>query len=181
MKKAFLALMTVMWLAAFVYADEPDLSNARKKEIVYAMYADYKKEFPGVVDVEPSQAMQLLEEDRVVFIDTRKPAEMDVSQLPTAVSKDRFLADIDRYRGKILIGYCTISYRSGIFAREMAERGIQIRNLKGGILAWTLEGGTVYHDGTPVQRIHVYGDQWDYAPRGYEAVKFSLWEQLFEG
>jgi len=179
MSKAAVALSMIVLLAAPADADESILSEARKKETVYAMYAQYKKDFPTVADIAPPKAMQLLEENRIVFVDTRKPAEMQVSQLPQAVSRETFLADTDRYRNKMVVGYCTISYRSGVFAREMAEQGIKIHNLQGGILAWTLEGGTVYHDGKPVKRIHVYGDRWDYAPAGYETVKFSLWNQLF--
>jgi len=172
-------LMSILLPAASVQAGETQPSDARKKKAVYALYAEYKKDFPAVSDIDPLNAMQLLERDAVIFVDTRKPAEMEVSQLPRAVSKETFLADIDRYRGQTIVGYCTISYRSGVFAREMADRGVEILNLKGGILAWTLEGGTVYHDGKPVKRIHVYGHRWDYAPAGYESVRFNLWNQLF--
>ena len=49
-----------------------------------------------------------------------------------------------------------------------------------GILAWLLEGGPVYDEsGQEVKRVHVYGDKWDFAPTGYESVKFSLWQQVF--
>ena len=63
----------------------------------------------------------------------------------------------------------------------MADKGITVINLRGGILAWLLEGGTVYdQEGHPTKRVHVYGDRWEYAPVGYEIVKFSLWERLFD-
>jgi sodium/bile acid cotransporter 7 len=179
MKSAIVAtLVTLMAASAAALADR-ELSDVRKKEIVYAMYADYKSDFPEVPDIEPQEAMRLMKNSPVVFVDTRKPAEMAVSMLPEAVSKEAFLSDIEAYRDRIIVGYCTISYRSGIFAREMAAKGVEIRNLRGGILAWTLEGGTVYDDGKPVKRIHVYGDKWDYAPRGYETVKFSIWDRMF--
>jgi sodium/bile acid cotransporter 7 len=62
----------------------------------------------------------------------------------------------------------------------MDEKGISVRNLEGGILAWTLEGGKVYDEnGEETNRIHVYGKKWNYAPADYEAVMFSLWEQMF--
>jgi predicted sulfurtransferase len=156
------------------------LSDAQKKEVVYAMYADYKKDFPAVMDISPQQAMDLLKKDEVVFIDTRKPAEMKVSMLPHAITQNEFLRHPEKYAGKTVVGYCTISYRSGVFAREMDEKGISVRNLEGGILAWTLEGGKVYDEnGKETNRIHVYGKKWDYAPAGYKAVMFSLWEQMF--
>ena len=156
------------------------LSDEQKKELVYAMYADYKKDFPAVTDISPQQAMELLKKDEVVFIDTRKPAEMKVSMLPNAITQKEFLSHPEKYAGKTVVGYCTVSYRSGVFAREMEEKGISVRNLEGGILAWTLEGGKVYDEnGKETNRIHVYGKKWDYAPAGYKAVMFSLWEQMF--
>jgi rhodanese-related sulfurtransferase len=156
------------------------LTDAEKKEIVYAMYAGYKSDFPAVGDVSPQQAMALLKKDEVVFVDTRKPAEMKVSMLPHAVTQDDFLSDLEKHAGKTVVAYCTISYRSGLFAREMDAKGIAVRNLEGGILAWTLEGGRVYaENGAETNRVHVYGKKWDYASSGYEAVRFSLWEQLF--
>lgn len=155
-------------------------SDAAKKETVYQMYTEYQKDFPDVADISPQQAVSLQEQDAVVFIDIRKPDEMAVSTLPGAVTKDEFLRNRDRYTGKTAVAYCTISYRSGVFAKDMATAGIDIVNLRGGILAWTLEGGAVYDDqGRPTRRVHVYGDKWDYPPEGWESVKFSRWEQLF--
>jgi sodium/bile acid cotransporter 7 len=159
---------------------DTEMSDAKKKEAVYGMYAEYKKDFPAVRDISPKQAMEWLRREKAVFVDTREPAEMAVSMLPGAVSKQDFLNHPDQYKDKTAVGYCTISYRSGLFAREMARQGVAIVNLQGGILAWILEGGRVYDEsGKAVKRVHVYGDKWDYAPAGYETVKFSLWEQIF--
>jgi sodium/bile acid cotransporter 7 len=144
------------------------------------MYAGYKKDFPAVKDISPQQAVDLLKKDEVVFIDTRKPAEMKVSMLPHAITQNEFLSHPEKYAGKTVVGYCTVSYRSGVFAREMDAKGIPVRNLEGGILAWTLEGGKVYDEnGKETNRIHVYGKKWNYAPAGYKTVMFSLWEQMF--
>ena len=172
-------LMAVLCLVDVVLGDG-EMPDAKKKDTVYRMYTDYKKEFPQVRDISPQQAMELLNEETVVFVDTRKPSEMAVSKLPGAVSDRDFLNHIDRYRDKTIVSYCTISYRSGLFAREMAGRGITVINLQGGILAWILEKGKVYDKGgNPVKRVHVFGDKWDYAPDGYESFKFSLGEQIF--
>ena len=52
--------------------------------------------------------------------------------------------------------------------------------LQAGILAWLLEGGKVYDQrGDETKRVHVYGEKWDYAPAGYETVKFSPLERIF--
>jgi sodium/bile acid cotransporter 7 len=162
-------------------AAEPGLSDAQKLQTVYRMYyQEYKAEFQTVRDVVPQEAMEWLARGQVVFVDTRKPAERQVSMLPASVSKAQFLQSPQMYTDKKVVGYCTISYRSGLFAKEMAEKGVTVYNLAGGILAWTLEGGKIYDpSGNETRRLHVYGDKWDYAPEGFETVKFSLWEQLF--
>ena len=156
-----------------------EMSDEKKKEVVYRLYSGYKKDFPAVEDISPQQAMELWKQEKVVFVDTRKSAEMAVSMLPAAVSESDFLNHPDQYKGKTIVAYCTISYRSGVFAREMAKQGITITNLQAGILAWTLEGGKVYNEsGQEVRRIHVYGDKWDYVPDGYESVKFGMWDKI---
>jgi sodium/bile acid cotransporter 7 len=163
------------------FADEKKAGNTKNKEIVYRLYAGYKKkDFPRVSDMPPHRAMELLNRGVVVFIDTRTPAEMAVSMLPHAVSKDAFLKHPNRYRGRTLVAYCTVGYRSGIFADEMARRKTTILNLSGGILSWILEGGKVYDPaGKETKRIHVYDDRWDYVPAGFTSVRFGWFEKMF--
>jgi sodium/bile acid cotransporter 7 len=156
------------------------LTDTRKLQIVYDMYANYRKDFSTVDEISPREASGLLKSDqKVVFVDTRQPEERAVSMLPHAISKQTFLNSRDQYDGYTIIGYCTISYRSGLFARDMSREGVVIYNLKGGILAWTLEGGKVYDTGGVTQRIHVYDKRWDYAPAGYETITFTFWQRLF--
>lgn len=159
---------------------EAALSDREKRQVVYKMYTDGKKDFPAVKDLSPQQAMDLLDQGRLVFVDTRKPAEMKVSMLPGAITKEKYLMEPGRYDDRTVVVYCTISYRSGVFARKMQEKGFTVYNLKGGMLAWTLEGGSVFDpDGRKTKQLHVFGKRWNYAPDGYRTVMFSLWEQLF--
>ena len=58
-------------------ADE--LTDQEKKEIVYRMYADYKKEFPNVKDISPQKAMHLHGQGKIVFVDTRELQQMRIS------------------------------------------------------------------------------------------------------
>ncbi len=154
------------------------MTDEAKKAAVYGMYAEYRREFPTVQDVAPLAAMRLFEEGAAVFVDTRLPAEMAVSMLPGAVSQAAFLENPERYRGRTVIAYCTISYRSGLLAARLAERGLTVTNLQGGLLAWVLEGGRVYDAAGETRRIHVYGQKWNYPPAGYEAVLFGFLDRL---
>lgn len=169
-------------IALFVFqatAAGQELSDDRKKEIVYGMYDRYKKDFPDVADISPRDAMALMEAGRVVFVDVREPAEMEVSMLPGAISRAEFYKDPSRHSGKTIVAYCTISYRSGIWVRDSTTRKIPLHNLTGGILAWVLEGGKVYDKSGETRRIHVYGKEWSYPPRGYEAVRYGFFERFF--
>ena len=168
-------LTAILFLAGFARGDR-EMSDAEKRETVYRMYAGYKKDFPNVQDLSPQVAMKLLNQDKLVFVDTRKPEEMAVSMLPGAVSRQHFMNHINQYKDKTVVVYCTISYRSGVFARDLAKEGVAVLNLQAGILAWLLEGGRVYDQShKEVKRVHVYGSKWDYAPAAYDTVKFSLW------
>lgn len=136
------------------------------------MYSDYKKRsFPGVIDVEPRLAMDLAKRGSVVFVDVRTPEEQRVSMIPGAVTDAHFVENVEKYKDDIIIGYCTISYRSGKLARKLREeRGITMYNLRGGLLAWTHDGGKVVDQKGETKRIHVYGRKWNLSPTGFQAV-----------
>lgn len=157
-----------------------ELTDPQKLQRVYAMYEEYKEEFPQVRDISVTEAMQMIERGRkVVFVDTRSSEEMAVSMLPGAITKEDFLlADSTHYDDAVVIGYCTISYRSGLFAGDLAEQGRDISNLRGGMLAWVLEGGRVYDQDGVTKRIHTYGSEWEYGPRGYETIEFPFWKRI---
>jgi sodium/bile acid cotransporter 7 len=170
--------MLAVWAACGPARGQGTMTDAAKKAIVYGMYADYRREFPGVQEVAPAEAMRLLEKGRALFVDTRRPEEMAVSMLPGAVSQAQFLANPEPYRDRTVIVYCTISYRSGLLAARLADQGIPVSNLQGGLLAWVLEGGRVYDGAKETRRIHVYGPKWNYPPAGYTSVTFGLWDRL---
>lgn len=161
-------------------ADDSELTEHEKMQLVDSRYETYRKDFPGIAEIEVFRGRKLLAEgEKVIFIDTRRPEERAVSTLPGAMSKEAYLASRDTYHDHLKIAYCTIGYRSGMFSRDMARAGDTIYNLRGGILAWTLAGGVVYGEGKPVKRLHVFAERWNYAPRGYETETFSLFRQLF--
>ena len=147
-----------------------DMSDAEKRAKIEAMYKNYKKDFPDVQDIGPAEAMRLLQEGKALFIDVREEKEQQVSMLPGAVTEKQFLENPGQYRGRTLIAYCTISYRSGKLAARLKKEGIPILNLRGGLLAWVHDGGRVYDSSGETRRIHVYGRKWNLGPDDYEAV-----------
>lgn len=112
-----------------------------------------------------------------ILIDVREDAEIAVSRIDGALSPTEFSV---RYRvggppkSKTLVTYCTIGYRSGKFAEQLATHGLTVRNLEGGILGWVQNGGQVVRrmpDGSlqPVTEVHVYDKEWNLLPPGYQA------------
>lgn len=163
------ALLVVLVASPLPCIAQP-LSDAQKSQRVTAMYADYREDFPGIEEIEAADAMALLGDPDVVFVDVREPEEQAVSTIPGAVTGRVFLADPERYRGQRIIGYCTISYRSGKLAARLDRKGITLVNLKGGLLAWVHAGGPLARGSRPVQEMHVYGRKWDLAPQAIETV-----------
>ncbi len=147
------------------------LSDAEKRERIEFLYKDYKTEsFPNVKDVHATELAMWLKDGRAVVVDVREPKERAVSTLPGAITREEFERRREEFKDKYVAAYCTIGYRSGLFAKEMAEEGINVFNLNGSVLAWAHSGEPfVDADGNETNRVHVYGRQWNLLPEGYEA------------
>jgi len=172
-KKAATLIFAVVLLGillAGLAATTEALTDEEKRREVETMYENYKQDFPEVSDVSAEEALALTGKSMPVFVDVRDPAEQAVSMLPGAITEEEFLKNPEAFRDRTVIGYCTISYRSGKLAQKLQKKGIQMLNLRGGILAWLYAGGKIYRDGMPTNQVHVYGKTWNLAPSGYEAV-----------
>jgi sodium/bile acid cotransporter 7 len=173
-------LLTVLGIAAMVLAlaggigfpvwAEEAMSDDAKRAAIEAMYRNYKKEFADVQDISPAEAMALYNAGRAVFVDVREAKEQEVSMLPGAVTEKGFIDHPERFSEKVVIGYCTISYRSGKLAQRLKARGLDMLNLEGGLLAWVHAGGKVFDRSGETRRIHVYGRKWNLGPKDYEAI-----------
>ncbi|MHC1789339.1 rhodanese-like domain-containing protein [Solidesulfovibrio sp.] len=164
-------LLTVALLLALAACRQPPADDAARQQRVAALYADYQPKFPEAPEIAPAQALERWRAGTLVLIDARSPEEQAVSRLPGAMTETAFLADPARYAGKTAVAYCTIGYRSGLLAQSLAQQGIPVANLAGGLLAWLHAGGTLVDaEGRPTRRVHVYGRTWDLAPLAYEAV-----------
>ena len=151
-------------------ATQPTDDDARRQRID-ELYAGYRSSFPDVPEVTASELAVLLEDDEVVLVDVREANERAVSTIPGALTREQFKARGETLRGRRVVTYCTIGYRSGLFAEELRGRGFDAWNLAGSILSWTHAGRPLVDDqGGLTHRVHVYGRKWDLAAEGYEAV-----------
>jgi sodium/bile acid cotransporter 7 len=163
-------------LPGLLYADPSKLPQ--RHSAVLAMYAEYRQDFLEVPDMAAAEAMRLQGEGKLQFIDVREPEEIQTATLPGAIDKETFLRNKTAFGTKTLVAFCTIGYRSGVFAQEMAKTGLMVTNLAGGILAWVSEGGKVYDRKGETRNLHVYGPKWDLAPADFTTRKFNLVKRL---
>lgn len=147
------------------------VQDTAKKIKVSLLYLYYRKSlFPSVSDLSVNELLDLKKEKALVIVDVREPEEQAVSFIPGAITKGDFERNVGIHAGSIVVTYCTIGGRSGVYVGELQRRKIKAFNLKGGILLWVHEKQVVHDGDGPTYRLHVYGKQWNLAPHLYETV-----------
>lgn len=105
-----------------------------------------------------------------VVVDVRSDAEVNVSIIPGAITKKQYEANLKDFQGRTVIPYCTVGGRSGAYAKQLAAKGVKVKNYKGSILKWVdAELPLVTLDGKPTNRVHTYSDRYK-IPSKYEQV-----------
>ncbi|AGW13589.1 rhodanese-like domain-containing protein [Megalodesulfovibrio gigas] len=168
-----IALLAAWWLLCWTLPATAAGDDAARRAQVLAMFEQYKAEaFADTQDIHPEAVLGLLQRGvPVVLVDSRDAKEQAVSMLPGAVTEAQFLAQPELHHDAIVVAYCTIGYRSGVFARKMASQGVSVLNLYGGMLNWTHAAGPLVDaQGRPVSRLHVYDSTWDLASAGVEGI-----------
>lgn len=164
-------LLAVLAAGPFAACDPGSRPEAERLGAVHEMVEEVGAAFPDVATVSVRELMDLMKTpNAVVLVDVRTEEERSVSTLPGALSQSDFLSRMHELEGRTVVAYCTIGVRSSRFAREMAERGVEVANLAGSILAWTHEGGALMTETGGTNRLHVYGPSWALAADGYEAL-----------
>jgi len=151
-------------------AQPPNLTADERAAAIEKMYTDYQKGFPDVPEVEPAELSKSLDAGRIVLVDVREPREWAVSRIDGAITQADFESKRDSFKDRPIVAYCTIGYRSGQFAKRLAEDGFEASNLRGSLLAWAQAGLPLINDEGETKQVHVYGPQWDLLPDGYESV-----------
>lgn len=129
------------------------------------LLANQKKQ----IDEAKQKAVPAPEADFVV-VDVRSQKEVNVSVIPGAITKAMYEKNAAKYRRKLVIPYCTVGGRSGAYAKQLAAKGVKVKNYKGSILKWVDAGlPLVTLDGEPTNRVHTYSDRYR-IPVKYEQV-----------
>jgi len=119
-----------------------------------------------------SLAIRLTKNDSTLLLfDTREPEEYAVSRLRDAIRVDpemdieAFLTAYgDTLKDKDLVFYCSVGYRSSIFAERLQKATSpssysSIANLRGGLFRWYNEDRPLFRD-AQVDTVHPYDKHW---------------------
>ena len=101
-----------------------------------------------------------------MILDAREKPEFNVSHIPGAkyIGYKKFeLKKVSQWlpRGKKIILYCSVGYRSEIVARKLKANGYKVFNLLGGIFEWSNHGyQLIDKNGAKTSKIHTYNQNW---------------------
>lgn len=105
-----------------------------------------------------------------VLVDVRSPAEVNVSVIPGAITKEQFEKNRDDYEDRTVIAYCTVGGRSQRYAEKLSEQGVKVKNFKPSILGWVqAELPLVTLEGEPTNKVHIYSDRYS-VPKKYQKI-----------
>ena len=167
----FAALLLLLPSAAATAAMNSTSINQARLDKIFKMYESYKKQaFPTAPDVTVATLLQWQQQDSLILVDVRSARERRVSMIPNAISQKEFEKNIDRYKPRKIIVYCTIGYRSGKQVVRFRKKGMDAYNLIGGVLAWAHAGQKFSASDGDSLRVHVYGKEWNLAPVNYKTV-----------
>ena len=108
---------------------------------------------------------QAFERDGVIFLDTRKKAEFDVSHLRSAIwvgySDFDFNKITDIVKQQQIIVYCSVGFRSEKITEKLLADGYEnVSNLYGGIFEWVNNGFEVVNTSGITSNVHTFSRNW---------------------
>jgi rhodanese-related sulfurtransferase len=107
----------------------------------------------------------LLQEQGVIFIDTREKKEYQISTIRHAVFVGYDSLDLSPTvnipKNTPLVVYCSVGYRSEKVAEKLIKEGFtEVYNLYGGIFEWVNQGKKVYKNEQETQQVHGFTRVW---------------------
>lgn len=147
-----------------------------------------KNSDPQIAEISTDEVRALLEKQRtavaeakqagrpapqpdIVVVDVRSEAEVAISVIPGAITKEEFETNRQKYAGRTVVPYCAVGGRSARYAAKLAEEGVPVKNYKGSILAWaTAELPLVTLEGKPTDRVFAFSDSHNIPPK-YKQVR----------
>lgn len=100
-----------------------------------------------VPEVDPIEAIRLLNRSGAVLLDVREDDEWSAGHAPTAIHVPLGALDARSFDITVpVVAVCRSGQRSGVAASQLAAAGITVYNLAGGMKAWLESGQPVIRD-----------------------------------
>ena len=169
MKPLLLSLCISIALMSLAHAED-------QQQQMWRLYTEYvsQESLKSTPEIRVPELLSMTK-NQYVLVDVREKKEIQVSIIPGALTQNQFEQKIDEYRDATVIVYCTIGYRSGHYVNTLRGQNIDAYNLAGGVLAWAHAGQLFNKAGRESIKVHVYGEQWDLLPSGYESIYERSW------
>jgi rhodanese-related sulfurtransferase len=101
-----------------------------------------------VPEVDPIEAIQLLNEAGAILLDVREDDEWSAGHAPRAIHVPLGTLDTHSFDTTVpVVAVCRSGKRSGVAAGQLAVAGVTVYNLAGGMKAWMESGQPVIRDG----------------------------------
>jgi len=159
------ALQMLVFLIIFILSSmSTNAQNVQSKSFDRMLKKMLKGDVP-TLNVDQADSMQK-ENCGVVFLDTRKKKEYDVSHIKNArwIGFDEF--STEKLKGveknATIINYCSVGARSEKITRKMRDAGFtNVYNLYGSIFEWVNAGKEVVDSNDmATERVHTYSRLW---------------------
>ncbi|CAN5912932.1 hypothetical protein BH24BAC1_BH24BAC1_00250 [soil metagenome] len=166
-------LTFILSLMFFSFLSFPLLAQSGSDPYGLMLKSLYKNTVPLI---QPAQLFQKLAEGTpLLLLDTRSVKEFRVSHLKGAqlISYDHFSVDAMSAipKDREIVVYCSVGYRSERIGEKLQDLGFtNVRNLSGGIFAWTNEGRPVFDGQNKTNRVHAYSRTWGFWLKNAEKV-----------
>lgn len=164
-------LKSLLWVLSLMAVGGSGTGTAMAKDDLDSIHEAVEIRYKAVEHISP-EALASMTADDVLLFDVRSQSEFDVSHLEGAlrVSPDLSRGDFiktygESAKGKKLIFYCSVGYRSSKLANRvqkdiMAGDTTEVYNLRGGIFGWHKEQRSLVNQNGVTDYIHPYDTSW---------------------
>lgn len=161
-------ILHLLIILPFLACSEPpkETDNTLKKELL-VKYKKMTKDF-SIPTISAKELKKNIRQEDVLLIDVREEREQTISIIPNAISVQEFEKTPNQHKGKKIIAYCTIGYRSALLADKYKH--LNIYNLIGGVLMWSHENGPFVNQKGQTKKVHIYSKGWNYLNSQYLPV-----------
>ncbi len=123
-------------------ANHPFLVMAFVVLLALTFFNEMKIATQRFASLTPAAAVQLMNNEDVVVLDVREPAETVGGKIAKAIQIPvggvaKRISELEKHKDKTMLVYCKSGARSGMACKELSKNGFdKVYSLNGGILAW---------------------------------------------